>query len=65
MFQSQNLVPMNPPVKLNNVEFNKTYKDKLDVVDTNDLSEIPPEAAPCLTISVQNHGNNSGNRKND
>lgn len=56
---------MNPPRKLNNVEFNKTYKNKLDVVDTNDLNATPPKDAPCLTISIQNHGNNSDNFKNE
>lgn len=56
---------MDPPLKLNNVEFNKTYKNKLDVVETNDLSAIQPIDAPCLTIPVQNNENNSGNIKND
>lgn len=54
MFQSQNLVAINPPLTLNDVHFNKTYKNKVDVVDTNDLSIIPPKEAPCLTVSVQN-----------
>lgn len=56
---------MNPPAQLNNVEFNKTYKNKLDVVHTNDLNVTPPKDAPCLTISIQNHENNSVNFKND
>lgn len=61
LFQSQNLVSIVPPLKLNNVEFNKTYKNKLDVVEKNDLSAVPPIDAPCLTISVQDQGNKSDN----
>lgn len=37
----------------------------MDIVDTNDLSAIPPEEAPCLTVASQNHGNNAGNVKTD
>ncbi len=55
---------VNPPVKLNNVEFNRTYKNKLDVVEKDDLRSDPPQDAPCLTVYIQNHENNSDNLKN-
>lgn len=57
MFQSQNLVPINPPQDLNHAEFNRTYKNKLNVVEANDLVIEPPKDAPCLTVSIQSLSN--------
>ncbi|XP_037030109.1 uncharacterized protein LOC119069971 isoform X2 [Bradysia coprophila] len=55
--QTQNLVAINPPQDLNHAEFNRTYKNKLDVVQANDLMVEPSKDAPCLTVSVQSLSN--------
>lgn len=43
---------LRPPILLNSKEFDRHYKDSLEVYNTNDLSDIQIPGIPCINISV-------------
>lgn len=51
--QSNSLRALEPPVMLLPQEFTRDYRDKLDVLEANDLSVVPSVTAPCLSVLVQ------------
>jgi hypothetical protein len=53
ILQKHSLVPIVPPLLLLAKDFTKTYGDKLEVLQADDLSMNPCVEEPCINVQNQ------------